>query len=123
MNPIAKTEVDKLIRTLDLKIDVSLPDDELKNMFIDSVDWIDISSEYQLSEYFMREFLNNLDKDLICEYQQLSQNFMADFEEILNWKKISEFQTKTMTWKFMMRYKNQLQWVKMPRDKGYRGIY
>ena len=51
---------------------------EIDNEYPDVIDWDQLCREYQLPEYFIKMFLDELKPTRVIEYQQLSEQFIEE---------------------------------------------
>ena len=68
-----------------------LPEEEYNSIKQDpdNFNWNYITSEYRLSENFIREYICYLSFWYICQYQLLSCDFMREFKDKIYWSNIS----------------------------------
>ena len=73
-------------------------------------DWLYIRRCKELSEDFIREFIDKMEGhwDTISQYQVLSENFIRDFRGKVCWKKISLYQQ--LSEYFIKEFADRLYW-------------
>ena len=100
MKKSVKTEIEKLIKELNLKCNVT--------EFKDKVNWNYISWSQKLSEKFISEFKDKVNWNYISSYQKLSEKFITEFKDKVDWYCISLYQK--LSEKFITEFKDKVDW-------------
>jgi len=80
---------------------------EIGDRYSDIIDWDQLCQEYQLSEDFIRVFLDNLKPARVIEYQQLSEQFIEE-QDLLRYYRIAACQQ--LSEQFIEKHQNELDW-------------
>ena len=76
---------------------------------IPNINWSKISTDYKLSENFIREFKDKVDWVYISKHQILSENFIKEFEDKVDWYNICVYQK--LSEDFIREFKNKVIWI------------
>ena len=76
---------------------------------IPNINWSKISTDYKLSENFIREFKDKVDWVYISKHQILSENFIKEFEDKVDWFWICFSQT--LSEDFIREFQNKVDWI------------
>jgi len=92
------------------------PEDEngkkIENWWEDSINWMNVSMNKEISIDFVREFKDQLIWETLCYYSNLSEEIMREFSDRLNWSTISSKQKLSES--FIRDFKEKLNWNCIP---------
>jgi len=107
MKTITRSEISKNTNWAIISSEYSLSEDFIRE-FKDNVNWYNISTYQKLSEDFIREFKDKVKWNYISASQKLSEDFIREFKDNVNWDNISEYQK--LSEDFIREFKDKVYW-------------
>jgi len=108
-------EIKNIILSENLKINLNQSDEIVIKKFQEKVDWLEISSNQNLSEQFIEKFQEKVDWWGISCNQNLSEQFIEKFKDKVYWRWISYGQK--LSEQFIEKFQEKVDWEWISHDQ------